>query len=118
MGRRQGADFNCPYGFNKQMKLFDPTNLTNDVYKTAVTLFKRHWDGQPIRRISVTLSQLESDHEYQLTLFNNREQELMLERTIDHIKEKYGNAAIMRASSLKVVGQARDRAQKIGGHYK
>lgn len=114
----QGADFNNPSGFNKQMKLFDLTNLTNDVYKTAATLFKRHWDGQPIRKIGVTLSQLVSDHEYQLSLFNNREQELILERTTDYIKEKYGNAAIMRASSLKVFGQAQERAQKIGGHNK
>lgn len=58
------------------------------------------------------LSQLVSDKEYQLTLFNNREKELALERTTDRIKEKYGNAAIMRASSLTASGQARDRAQK------
>lgn len=114
----QGADFSHPYGFNKQMKLFDPTNLTSEVYKTAVALFKRHWDGQPIRKVGITLSQLVSDQEYQLTLFNNRNQELMLERVTDRIKEKYGNAAIMRASSLKRFGQARERAQKIGGHNK
>ncbi|MBP2240773.1 DNA polymerase-4 [Cytobacillus eiseniae] len=114
----QGADFNHPHGFHRQMKLFDPTNLTNEVYEAATTLFQRNWDGQPIRKIGITLSQLISDHEYQLTLFDNREQKLLLERTIDRMKEKYGNAVIMRASSLKRFGQARERAQKIGGHTK
>lgn len=114
----QGADFDHPSGFYRQMKLPDPTNLTDEVFHAAKTLFKRHWDGLPIRKIGVTLSQLVSDQEYQLTLFSNRETKLALERAADRIKEKYGNAAIMRASSLKASGQARDRAQKIGGHYK
>ncbi|WP_019533673.1 DNA polymerase IV [Paenibacillus ginsengihumi] len=114
----QGADFDRPSGFYRQMKLPDPTNLTDEVFHAAKKLFKRHWDGLPIRKIGVTLSQLVSDREYQLTLFDNREVKLALERTTDRIKEKYGNAAIMRASSLKAAGQARDRAQKIGGHYK
>lgn len=114
----QGADFDHPSGFYRQMKLTDPTNLTKDVYNTAIVLFKRHWDGQPIRRVGVTLSQLVNDQEYQLSLFDNREKELALEKTTDRIKEKYGNNVIMRASSLKAAGQARDRAQKIGGHYK
>lgn len=114
----QGADFDHPSGFYRQMKLPDPTNLTDEVFHAAKKLFKRHWDGLPIRKIGVTLSQLVSDQEYQLTLFNDREAKLALERTTDRIKEKYGSTAIMRASSLKASGQARDRAQKIGGHYK
>lgn len=114
----RGADFDQPTGFHRQMKLPDPTNLTKEVYQTATLLFKRHWDGLPIRRIGVTLSQLESDQVYQLSLFNYKEEDLALERAIDKIKEKYGNGMIMRACSLTAAGQAKDRAQKIGGHYK
>ena len=114
----QGADFSRPYRFNKQMKLPEPTNLTNEVYEAAAALFKRNWDGQPIRKVGITLSQLVSDQEYQLTLFIDREQKLRLERVTDRIKEKYGNASIIRAASLKRFGQARERAQKIGGHSK
>ncbi|WP_163857960.1 DNA polymerase IV [Paenibacillus elgii] len=114
----QGADFDRPTGFHRQMKLSDPTNLTDDVFKTAAALFKQHWDGLPIRKIGVTLSQLVSDQEYQLVLFDDKEKKLRLEKTADQIKKKYGNDSIMRASSLREHGQARDRAQKIGGHYK
>lgn len=114
----QGADFEQPAGFLRQMKLPEPTNLTREVYQAASVLFKRHWNGWPIRRVGVTLGQLESDKEYQLSFFSNREEELALERTIDSMKEKYGNGIIMRACSLTSAGQAKDRAQKIGGHYK
>ncbi|MGO4275098.1 hypothetical protein AB4Z22_35580, partial [Paenibacillus sp. TAF58] len=34
------------------------------------------------------------------------------------IKDRFGNAAIVRASSLTTAGQAQNRALKIGGHYK
>lgn len=114
----QGADFQRPTGFFRQMKLDEPTNLTDEVYRTAVKLFEKHWDGLPIRRISVTLSELVPDKEYQLRLFDNLERKIHLEKTLDQIKQRYGNASIMRAASLKAAGLAKDRAKKIGGHYK
>lgn len=114
----QGADFQRPTGFFRQMKLDEPTNLTDEVYRTAVKLFEKHWDGLPIRRISVTLSELVPDKEYQLRLFDNLERKINLEKTLDQIKQRYGNASIMRAASLKAAGLAKDRAKKIGGHYK
>ncbi len=114
----QGADFDRPTGFYRQMKLADPTNLTEDVYRTAALLLERHWDGLPVRKVGVALSELIDDDEYQLVLFGEREKKLALERAADSIKAKYGNAALVRAASLKEAGQAKDRAVKIGGHYK
>jgi DNA polymerase-4 len=114
----QGADFDHPTGFYRQRKIADPTNITDDVYHTASILFQEHWDGLPIRKIAVTLSELVSDETYQLALFGDYEKKLALETAADYIKEKYGNASLMRAASLKDSGQARDRAHKIGGHYK
>ncbi len=114
----QGADYNRPGAFYRQMKISDPTNLAEDVYSAAVILFKRHWDGMPIRRVAITLSELVSDDEYQLVLFDDRERKMALARTMDQIKQRYGDAAIMRAISITEAGQARDRSTKIGGHYK
>ncbi len=114
----QGADFDRPTGFYRQRKIGDPTNLTDELYHTASILFQEHWDGLPIRKIAVTLSELMSDKTFQMTLFTNYERKLALETAADFIKEKYGNASLMRASSLQNSGQARDRSNKIGGHYK
>jgi DNA polymerase-4 len=116
----QGADFNHPNGFQRQMKMSFPTNVTNHIYEIARTLFIRHWGGDPVRKIGVSLSELENDAEYQMSLFDFDEREgyRPLERATDAIKSKYGEAAIMRAVSLTPAGQIRDRSKKIGGHYR
>ncbi|HEX7056004.1 MAG TPA: DNA polymerase IV [Bacilli bacterium] len=114
----QGADFDRPFGFYRQRKIADPTNITDEVYPVACEIFRLHWNGLPIRKIAVALTELVEDREYQLLLFTDREKKRRLERATDAIKERFGNSAIMRAISLTAAGQARDRAQKIGGHYK
>jgi DNA polymerase IV len=114
----QGADFDRPTGFFRQMKLADPTNLTSDVYPAAIQLFRRHWNGEPVRKVAVALSGLQADDVYQLTLFDDRQRKLALEQTMDRIKDRFGDAAILRAVSFTSAGQAHDRAKKIGGHYK
>jgi DNA polymerase-4 len=116
----QGADFDNPNGFHRQMKMLSPTNATNHIYDIARALFTRHWSGYPIRKIGVSLSQLEDDIEYQMSLFDfdDRERCRSLESTTDAIKRKYGETSIMRAISLSPAGQIKDRSNKIGGHYK
>jgi DNA polymerase-4 len=113
-----GADFDRPSGFYRQMKLPDATHVTNQVYAAVRTLFRRHWDGRPVRRVGVSVSQLVDDGEYQLSLFDPTEKYRSLEKATDRIKSRFGDTAIMRAVSLTAAGQARDRARKIGGHYK
>ncbi|MNI89283.1 DNA polymerase IV [compost metagenome] len=81
-------------------------------------LFRRHWDGQPVRKVGVTVSMLVEDGEYQLMLFDERPKYQALEKATDAIKRKYGETAILRAVSLTNSGQARDRSGKIGGHYR
>lgn len=114
----RGADFDHPTGFHRQCKLLEPTALTDEVYEIAVKLLEKHWDGLPIRAVGVTLSGLMGADQYQMTLFDKREERMALAHATDVIKARYGNAAIVRASSLTPSGQAHDRVNKIGGHYK
>jgi DNA polymerase-4 len=114
----RGQDYDRPTGFSRQMKVNEPTNITDEVYDAAAALFLRHWDGLPIRRIHVSLSGLVPDSEVQLSWFDDRERKRELERATDDIKRKFGDTAIMRASSLCSSAQAQDRSHKIGGHYK
>jgi DNA polymerase-4 len=113
-----GADYGSPSGFFRQMKMPDPTNLAEDVYEIAKILINKHWDRLPVRKVGVTLSDLTSDQEYQYVLFGDREKRMALAHTLDRIKEKYGDAVIMKAVSVSEAGQAKDRSNKIGGHYK
>lgn len=114
-----GADFDRPSGFSRQMKMDDPSNVTNQVYRWACRLLEKHWDGLPVRQVGISLSQLTPDQEYQLSLFDmDREKWMALERTTDALKRKYGDAIIIRAVSMTEAGQALDRSTKIGGHYR
>ena len=62
----RGQDYDRPTGFSRQMKVNEPTNITDEVYDAAAALFLRHWDGLPIRRISVSLTGLVPDSEVRL----------------------------------------------------
>ncbi|MNJ64177.1 DNA polymerase IV [compost metagenome] len=112
------SPYDARIGFSRQMKMPDPTNHTNTVYEAAKMLFYRHWNGLPVRRAGIALSSLAVDSGYQLTLFEDQVKFRALDKVTDQIKDRYGSAAIVRASSLTTSGQARERAQKIGGHYK
>ncbi|CAH8248458.1 DNA polymerase IV [Paenibacillus melissococcoides] len=113
-----GADWNHPTGFNRQTKLPESSNITTDIYLEAKKLFHRYWNGQPIRRIGIGLSCLESDSFYQLTLFDDQEKKRKVDQVMDLIRDKFGETAIVRASSFTSAGQSKDRSLKIGGHYK
>lgn len=112
------SPFDAPTGFSRQMKMPDPTNHTSTVFQAVKKLFYKFWDTMPVRRAGVMLSQLVDDDTYQLTLFEDQIKARALEKVTDSIKDRFGNAAIVRASSLTTAGQAQNRALKIGGHYK
>jgi DNA polymerase-4 len=115
----QGADFDRPTGFYRQMRLPFTTHLSAEVFEIAVLLFEKHWDGKPVRKLAISLSDLTTDEIYQMPMFpEDRERHILLERTTDAIKSKYGATAIMRASSITEAGQAQRRSGMIGGHYK
>lgn len=44
-----------------QMKLENPTDLTDEIYKNAKKLFAEFWKGQPLRLIGVALTNLTED---------------------------------------------------------
>ncbi|MBO8162346.1 MAG: DNA polymerase IV [Brevibacillus sp.] len=114
----RGADFEAATGFWRQMKLFEPTHDAMTLFAAACRLFEQHWQHTPVRSIGVSLSQLVADDTYQLSLFEDKPRQRALAAAIDGIRARYGNAAVLRAVSLLDAGQARERARKIGGHYK
>ncbi|MGY0691848.1 DNA polymerase IV [Virgibacillus sp. FSP13] len=113
-----GADFSFKTGFHRQIKLASPTNFGMDIFRSALHLFRIHWDRQPIRSAGITLSQLQPADPYQLSFFDLSLKKEHLSQAMDDIYTKYGPTAIVRASSLTNAGQAFSRAEKIGGHYK
>ncbi len=114
----RGADFDHPSGFSRQKKLPEPASAATEVYPVAQQLFRRHWDGRPVRAVGLNLSGLTDRRCYQLSLFNHREITDSLSAAMDEIRERFGPTALFRAASLTSGGQLFTRANMIGGHEK
>ncbi|MDF2836674.1 MAG: polymerase [Paenibacillus sp.] len=115
MGETDGKKGNM---FNRQLTLMHPTSLTHELLTAVMRLFEEFWQGMPATHIMIALNQLSSDQVQQLDLFDDRRRIFDLEKTTDSIKDRFGDMAIMRASSLLDAGVARERAEQIGGHFK
>lgn len=114
----RGADFDAAVGFSRQVKLSEQTNDAMTMYEAVCYLFDRHWQETPVRSVGVNLGQLVPDNVLQLNLFADNQKRRSLAHAMDDIRARYGQDAILRAASLLEAGQAKDRARKIGGHYK
>ncbi|MBQ2937118.1 MAG: DNA polymerase IV [Lachnospiraceae bacterium] len=107
-----------------QTTLDIPSDTTQFLYQTACSLFDDLWDGSPIRLLGLRTSKLCSSSEpFQMSLFdlpvmsasedqsvNHREQTgpslsrqklAALDKSLDDIRRKYGENAIIRGSLLK-----------------
>lgn len=94
--------------FDRQKKMRKPTDVTRDIYKQATEIFEDSWKYPTnIRMLAVTVSGLsENGIGNQLELFPvdkrvEHESDLLyknLDRTIDDIREKFGNDSIDSAS--------------------
>ena len=113
-----GGAYTEPIGFHHQMTFSQATNATDHLYHAARQLFRKHWDGFAVRRLGVALSGLQATDYVQLDLFEDRSRYEALEEVVDALRDQYGSAIIRRASSFLPYGQAFERANKIGGHYK
>lgn len=84
----------------RQCALAAHTDLDHDIYRAAVRLLDKHFDGRPVRLIGVSLSQLcgEGEAAAQLCLFDAPpERAQKLARVMDAIKEKHGEKSITYA---------------------
>ena len=95
--------------YSHQRKLKNATNLTKEIYETAKSLLDEMWKQEPIRLVGIRLDYLVSNSMHQVSLFETiekRDHDVKLEKTLDHLKEKYGYQVIDQASlvSGKKVG--------------
>lgn len=89
------------YSYSHQRKLSIATDSTNVIYRTAKKLFDEMWQGEPIRRFSVSISEFYSNEFQQLSLLEDyNEKEEILDKTIDKIRNKYGYNSIIRSCFL------------------
>lgn len=100
----------------RRMTMPAHTDLTEPIYEGATELLTTHWKARrPIRLIGITVSDLSTIEEevetgVQLGLFDAREQEdeyqhlkrlRRLTETTDHLRDKFGENIVVRATMLQ-----------------
>ena len=104
-------------GFYRSKTMESPSNVTLDLYHTCLALFERFYAGKTVRKISVSLSNIQDDTNMQLDLFRpDQEKKRQLGYVMDGIRERYGSTALLRAVSYTNAGTARLRSKLVGGH--
>ncbi|MFD3447425.1 Y-family DNA polymerase [Microbacteriaceae bacterium 4G12] len=106
-------------GIHKTHTLSRATNLTIDIYNVCTYYLQLLYTGEPIRSVSISLTNLINEGEEQISLFDNivrREKEMKLARVMDEIRTRFGKNSILRGISYTSSATARYRNTLIGGH--
>jgi len=96
------------------------TERAEDVYTEACKLYKQHWSTEkPIRLLGITLQNLLPKEEaaLQLDLFDYEQQpkKESLTKTMDMLRDKFGESAVLTAGMLSDDPSALIRNHKVRG---
>jgi len=87
--------------YSHQRKVQESTDCTDEIWEITKELFAEKWQGQPIRHMGVSVSDLCSDDFVQLSLFTkDYERNRKLDQVVDSIRQRFGAGVIQRSSYL------------------
>ncbi len=87
-----------------QRKLSEPTDVTLEIFKIAVSLFSELWDKHtPLRLVGIALTNVTRESGGQTSFFENKEKEKhkKIDRAVDRIRGRFGSDTIVRGSSYE-----------------
>ena len=90
---------------SRQQKLNNPTNSTEDIYNASIQILNSIENMEPVRLIGIQLCNLVDNCDHQVSLFeniDNYENNGVLDKTIDSLKNKYGGNILKKASLMNV----------------
>lgn len=101
--------------YSAQVKLDNATNNTKKIYETVISILEKSYKKDPLRLLGVRLSGLSTSKDTQISLFedsekDSKEDDQLIQQTMDLINEKFGKA-ILTPASLKIIGQAKTKNQ-------
>ncbi len=87
--------------YTRRLTIFSATNDTDEIYKTGIRMLeKENLLRKPIRLLGIGVSNISKESPKQLSLFNDKIKEDKLSKTIDGLKDKFGNDIVKRARNL------------------
>ena len=87
-----------------QKKLLNPINSSIDIFEVSKQILNDMWNDDSVRLIGIRLDNLVENYNYQRSLFENNEKiniNSNLDKTLDKLKEKYGDKIIENADLKK-----------------
>ena len=85
--------------------VLNPLYKEEDIYKEAAELFKRHWDGEPIRLLGITVSNVVPMNELheQLSIYNfeKHAKEEKMDTLLSQMEQKFGPGSMKRGNEMK-----------------
>ena len=99
--------------FSHQKKLSFSTSSTKEILTISKDILYEMYNNKYIRLVGLSVSNLESKEESQLSLFETDIKQDKIDKTLDEIKNKYGYSSISRARKLKVEDYVRGKENKI-----
>ena len=87
-----------------QKKLNSATDITVEIFEICCGLLNELWNmKKPLRLMGVSLSEVTDEDDFQLSMFDvgKKEKEKVIDRTVDSIRNKFGNNTIVRGGVYK-----------------
>lgn len=99
--------------YSAQITLQIPIKNTKEILKYAYEVFDNNYKQDEIRLIGVKLSNLTEESNKQISLFDEKKEDLndkedSLQKTIDDINNKFGKS-LVKPASLKIVGESKTK---------
>lgn len=91
--------------YSHQKKLKTATSSTTVIYNTALELFEKKWQYEPVRLLGISLSGLREEAVEQTSFFSDSGEKVIkeqkLDKVLDTLKNKYGEEIINRLAFKK-----------------
>ena len=91
--------------YSHQKKLKTATNSTTTIYNSALELFGKKWQYEPVRLMGISLSGLCEEAVEQTSFFSDGGEKMFkeqkLDKVLDNLKSKYGEEIISRLAFKK-----------------
>lgn len=117
-----GVGYSKAYGggFSRQLSLEHATNDNDAILEAVLSLYLKHSEALPIRKVSIRATNLEAMRfDLQVSFFEDvlkKERRTKLWQTIDTVRQRFGKASVARLSSYLDEGTFIERTGFVGGH--
>ena len=106
-------------GFYHSKKLSESTDNENVIFSVCKSIYDSYIEEEPIRKVSISLGKITDNNYVQLNLFEEVNETINeIPIVVDEINKKFGDNAILKASSLLNYSTIKMRKKKMGGHNK